>query len=146
MAPPPPADPPLPPYEAAYLTPPGSPAEFEMPPPPPMDWARMPNAATPEVLITPSWATVTRPPWPETPPLPPNVKLPDLAGGVSSAAEADGTFSIPTAVSNCCIVLGGATSGSKEVSTLFLAVFIMKAPPPPPTLCATMACDSSPVV
>ena len=42
-----------------------------LPPPPPMDWARMPSAPAPRVMISPELVTVTAPPLPPSPPEPP---------------------------------------------------------------------------
>src|SRR5690606_22838231 len=114
MAPPSPDEPPLPPREAAYFTPPGLPAAFDMPPPPPTDWASTPNEARPDVTIKPFWTTLTAPPLPDAPPEPPSVKLPDLDDSFlpSELLALAGTFSIPTAFRSSLMVLADAVSAS----------------------------------
>jgi hypothetical protein len=47
------------------------------PPPPPIDWARIPCAPAPLVAIVPAEATVTAPPAPPPPPLAPKVTGPE---------------------------------------------------------------------
>ena len=44
----------------------------DRPPPPPTDWARMPLAWAPDVLMVPLLTTVTMPPVAPLPPLPPS--------------------------------------------------------------------------